>query len=93
MKIPTKIKIGGHVFKVEVKEIDKNECGETNFLTGTISIEKRLPQSVKESTLIHEIICHAINTTFTGESHLAHAYMDSVAEQIYQVLKDNKLLK
>jgi hypothetical protein len=92
MKIPKKLKIGGHVFKIEQKNL-KGICGETDFVTSTISLRKDMVKSMKESTLIHEIICHAINSTFTGESHLAHAYMDSVAEQLYQVLKENNLLK
>lgn len=50
---------------------------------------KNLPQSQKESTLIHEII-HICNTEVGSENH--HALISSLAEQLYQVLKDNKLL-
>ena len=91
MKIPNKLKIGGHTFKVLEKDLT-NACGQTEYLGLTITIDKDAKQSVKEATLLHEIICHCINTTFTGESHPAHALMDSISEQIYQVLKDNNLL-
>lgn len=92
MKIPNSLKIGGHTFKVIQKDL-KDLSGETNFCNLEIYINKNTKQSVKEVTLLHEIICHCINTTFTGDSHKAHAFMDSISEQIYQVLVDNKLLK
>lgn len=90
MKIPQKIKIGGHMFKIEQKVM--RDCGETDFHNGIIPINKILPQTLKESTLIHEILCHCLNTTF-GHKKGVHEVLDSMSEQIYQVLKDNKLLK
>lgn len=92
MKIPNKLKIGGHIFKIVESDL-KNICGETDLTKLTISLDKKLPNSIKSSTLFHEILCHGINSTFTGDAHLAHSYMDSVSEQIYQVLSDNNLLK
>lgn len=88
MKIPKQLKIGAHTYKVEVTDsgLDLGDYGELDIETNTIKISSKLPQTNKESTLIHEIM-HAINTT------LDHELLDSLAEQVYQVLKDNKLLK
>jgi hypothetical protein len=91
MKIPKKLKIGAHTFTVEFKKL-KGAMAESDYADQKIYIEKDAKQSSQEASFLHEIICHCINTTFT-EDHKAHAMMDSYSEQIYQVLKDNKLLK
>ncbi len=91
MKIPKKLKIGGHMFTVEQKPI-KDCVGETYFEEARIVIEKRAKQTIKESTLIHEILCHCLNTT-AGGNNKHHDLLDSLSEQLYQVLKDNKLLR
>lgn len=90
MKIPTQVKIGGHIFQVIQKEME--DCGETDFHEGTITINKNMPQSIKESTLIHEILCHCLNTTF-GDKKGVHEILDSMSEQFYAFLVDNKLIK
>lgn len=90
MKIPKQIKIGAHTIKV-VEDSSLNIFGEYIYDANVIKIKKSLPQSLKESTLIHEIF-HAINPTL-GDSMLGHALLDSLAEQFYQVFRDNKFLK
>jgi hypothetical protein len=85
MRIPKELKIGGHQYQIKmVSEFDK--CGVTNRDKGTISISSELPRSQREATLIHEIL-HAIN------NELDHALLDSLSEQLYQVLSDNKMLR
>jgi len=88
MKLPTKLKIGGHTITVREMEMvdDTRCCGEASYAVGEIRINKDLPQTQKEASLIHEVL-HFLNTT------LDHALLDSLAEQMYQVLKDNKLLR
>ena len=83
------LKIGGHTYKVIYKELD-NILGETNFNKGEIYIEKNMPQSLKESTLLHEIF-HCMNSTF-DDTPTGHMLLDSLSEQFYQVLKDNQML-
>lgn len=65
---------------------DTRCCGDSSYTNGEIRINKDLSQTQKESTLIHEIL-YFCNTT------LDHALLDSLAEQLYQALKDNKMLK
>lgn len=90
MKIPKQLKIGGHVIKI-VRDLElPGENGNADTEKNQINICKNLPQSQKESTLIHEIF-HFLNTTMDGD--IGHMLMDSLSEQFYQVLKDNKMLR
>ena len=91
MKIPKQLKIGGHIVKIIINQELDGKNGETNWKNNEIKICKTIPQSQKEATLIHEIF-HILNTTI-GENPDHHALIDSLSEQIYQVLSDNKLLK
>lgn len=91
MKIPKRLKIGGHSVRVDCSEILPGINGEANSSRNEIKICKSLVQSQKESTLIHEIF-HLLNTTMDGD-RLGHAFLDSFSEQFYQVLSDNDMLK
>ena len=96
MTIPKKIRIGGHtvkiVFGIINDDMGKGELAETNYENNTITIDSRLARSQQESALIHEIF-HLLNGTFNSSSNYAHALLDSLSEQFYQVLSDNKLLR
>lgn len=89
MKIPSKIKIGAHIFTVIRTPLD-DKTGETDTCACTITLHTDLKDSVLGATFIHEII-HACNSTL-GDTHLGHALIDSLAEQLFQVLSDNDLL-
>ena len=87
MKIPKKIKIGGHIYTIKMvdgEDID-NDAGEQNRSRNIIKIRKDLPQTQIEETLIHEIL-HACNNGLKEE------VIDGLAVTLYQVLKDAKLL-
>ncbi len=92
MKIPKRIKIGGHWFDV----IHKN--GETGFRdsgfkgswSNVIVLNKGLKQSKRESVLLHEII-HEIS--WQNDLDLKEETVSTIAEGLYQVLVDNKLLR
>jgi len=88
MRIPKQLKIGGHLFKVSIKNEwgnSDNDKGVTNWDTGEITLSGGMTPTQIESTLFHEIF-HALN----GE--IDHSLVESLSQQIYQVLKDNKLL-
>ena len=91
MIIPKTLKIGGHTFEIDssLPLLDMN--GKTEFKEGKIYICSDIPQTQKESTLIHEVL-HVINSTMS-DSDTGHMLQDSISEQLYQVLKDNDLLK
>lgn len=88
MKIPKQVKIGAHIYKVKlverVNEVDSD--GQMDDESGLIEINKNLKQTALECTLIHEAM-HGMNSTIN------HELLDSLAEQVYQFLHDNKLLK
>jgi len=80
------------MFKVVLSDIGKrkNTLGECDTTENIITIDKDACQTQQEATLIHEIF-HALNTTLDG-SQDGHRILDSLSEQFYQVLKENKLL-
>ena len=86
MKIPRKLKIGAHNYTI--KEIDGIiESGNRNSEhRHSILLNKRLCQTEKETTLFHEIL-HAIN------NELNETDVEFLTQALYQVLKDNNLLR
>lgn len=94
MKIPKKLKIGGHSYEVRiVKDGDilffAGE-GATSRSSHIIEISEDYPQSEKEATLLHEIF-HALNSQF--DEGINHILIESLSQQLYQVLSDNKMLR
>lgn len=93
MKIPKKLKIGGHTFTVkEVSEVaieainTADDMGSCDLQELVIYLSADQSQSRKEAVLIHEIL-HALNP------QMKHVFLTGLAEQLYQVLKDNRLLR
>lgn len=107
MKIPDKIKIGGHWWKIEYPYVFKERMdiwGQCDSALKTIRISNIdgagniRPQSADLVTLIHEIL-HAIgflSNDKTLTKHDANEEMDRIefiSEMIYQVLIDNGWLE
>jgi hypothetical protein len=93
MKIPNKVKIGGHWFKVEYKSDDEDgyEQAGTRFAwRGKIRIQKDLMPSKQESVFLHEII-HEID--WQHGLKLEENKIETLGEMLYQVLEDNNLVK
>lgn len=87
MKIPKVLKIGGHYIAVQlVDKTDNNNCGEWEPYENRIQLSNKQPQSQLEVTLLHEII-HACNISIED-----HALVESLSQQLYQVMVDNKLV-
>lgn len=85
MIFPDRIKIGGHDIKIVfIDVLDEETQGIFDSCKNTIFIDEKLSDSQKQVTLIHEII-HACN----GE--LDEVILDSLAQQLYQVLAENDL--
>jgi hypothetical protein len=92
MKIPRRIKIGGHWFSVLYKSDSKDGfegSGRKSSWANQIILQTNAVQSKKESTLIHEII-HEI--AWQHELGLSESQVSTIAEGFYQVLLDNRLL-
>lgn len=85
MKIPNKLKIGGHT--VEVKLVDNIEGGNLGLWDpkeNLIVLDKTQPASQIEVTLIHEVL-HAVNILTD------HEKLEYLSQALYQVIVDNKL--
>lgn len=93
MKIPKSVKIGGVTFKVVEADDWTGYEGDTDGQIfydkahgNTIYIHSDMTPEGKSITLIHEAM-HAMNSTMN------HEFLDSLAQQLYQFLNDNQLLK
>jgi Zn-dependent peptidase ImmA (M78 family) len=92
MLIPKQVKIGAITYKVIVTdgwhgiEGADGENFSTIKMGNTIYINSTLTQEMKELTFLHEMM-HAMNST------ISHEFLDSLANQLYQTLKDANLLK
>lgn len=95
MKIPKTIKIAGHIYTIEFRENRENQDGNEHPASSfsrvnKIWIDKNQVVERQESCLVHEII-EMLNYDFQLE--LKHQTISLLEAGIYQVLKDNNLLK
>lgn len=86
----TSVKIGAHSYQLNIDTNEELDCGSIDTIKCIINIHAGMPLSLRGATLIHEAM-HGMNTTI-GEEHIAHAFLDSFAEQMYSFLVDNQLL-
>ena len=86
--MPKTLKIGAHTYDLVFAEHwegkDDLDLAETSHKTQTIYILKGLSHTQTFSAILHETM-HVMNVT------LNHELLDSLAEQISQVLLDNNL--
>lgn len=94
MKIPKTLKIGGRTYQIIIRNRSKddgvNAVASANSFFQKIFIDSDFLQEGKESALIHEIM-ESINGH--NDLRMEHQSLQTLSEQLYQVLKDNKLLK
>lgn len=82
-----KLRVGGHDITVKYAKLE-NDLASFDWNTNTITICDDIPESQKEASLLHEIM-HVLVTSF--DDGMGHAFMDSLSQQLYQVMKDNNL--
>lgn len=95
MRLPKKINILGRTYKIERFDFDKAlHCNNINGNCWdnkqTIQIDSTMHREKQEATLFHEII-HIISYNLSLE--LDEKVTCQLEAGLYQVLKDNKLLK
>jgi hypothetical protein len=93
MKIPKTLKIGATVYEVVRQSSDANgekHLGYCNTGLAKIWIDSTAKQQVQESSLIHEIL-EAAKGGYCLE--LEHQTLGTLAEVLYQVLRDNGMLR
>lgn len=99
MKIPKKIRVGGHYYKIHVVDGEDqkkggNNWGKTFHHQKEIYIDKTAAPTQQEQTFIHEIL-HCVDKVYNGDELFekqGEAMVCRLAEGLYQVLKDNQLL-
>jgi hypothetical protein len=97
MKIPSTVKIGWRIYKIEMVEERRDEKGnllngEIDFTNHIIYIDKNISEDEKEVTFLHEVR-HGI---FYGQGHLKWSeneeLVSAVSEGSLQLMKDNPKL-
>lgn len=86
MIIPKELKIGAHTYEIVVMDGFSDDGAITEGGRNIIFLNGSLNETVLEETLFHEII-HALN------NGLKESDVEWIAQALYQVLKDNNLLK
>lgn len=101
MKIPSKIRIIGFEWKVkEDKDVAYEGAihGATHTMSQTIFLEPANTVQKQEQTFLHEIM-HAIwwqtglGKRYSEKRELEEEVISALSNGLYQVLKDNDLLK
>jgi len=91
MKIPTELKIGGHIYSIEVSPMwHQSNYGVTRPAYNLIWVDGALPKSQIESTLLHEVL-EVINEQHALD--LGEVKIRTLEQALYQVLSDNKMLR
>ena len=94
MKIPKKLKIGGHNYAIIQNNTQKTNAdsrlGTADIYKNKIWVDTAQSQTQQESTLLHEII-EVINEV--NLLKLSEESIRVLEGWLYQVLKDNNLLK
>ena len=95
MKIPDKIKVAGHYYKVKWNDkwlTDNGYVGYSFHNKLLIFLCKifrgdKLSKSIIEETLLHEIV-HCVDANYNNHS-LSEETVNRLSEGLYQVLRDN----
>ena len=95
MKLPSKIKIGGHWVEIVIRSESKDmytNAGTRAAWQNRIYIQEDMAESKQWSTLFHEIL-HEIDWQMNLGLSGNEKAIDAMGEGFYQVLADNGLLK
>lgn len=91
MNIPDKIKVGGHIIKIEkVRVQDIDSPGEYNGYFKLIRLrnESDTPESGISEAFLHEILeC----IKMTNNLQIDHTHLTVMSESLFQIMHDNKL--
>ena len=100
MEIPKKLKVGGHIYNVDtdysfVERSDRyghsDHAMKEIKITPVDSNGKKRHESGIEETFIHEIL-HCVDEVYNAHN-LEEGTVERLSQGLYQVLKDNDLIK
>lgn len=90
MKIPTKVKVGGHIINVVVTtdgdNIEFNEIGKTLLAKDVIYLNGNYSHSRQSEALLHELI-H--NCFYDLREEQSEALVERLGVALYQIIVDN----
>ncbi len=99
MRLPKRMKIGGHEVKVLFPHHFRQNpdlCGQANYGLNEIRVAEsdlcgaRWSESSIETTFLHEVI-HWVGHVYYGEKSLEEQLVCALAQGLHQVLKDNRI--
>ena len=94
MKIPNEINVDGIIFKIVIlnsnEPLGKKLVGKVDWQKQCIYIDGNYPVNQQFKTLLHEII-HLIDYDYSLD--FSEETIERVSSGLYQVLKNNNLLK
>jgi len=96
MKIPDKVKIGGIIYDIEIKNCNNNILtedklwGNIDFGEGKIYLNGGIEKQILEQVFFHEVL-HGIEHDYC--LNLKDTDIDRISHGITAFLKDNNLLK
>ena len=94
MKIPKSIKIGNMSYTVIESDFDDSkQMGSSDTVTQIIKLKPSLSREKKEETLIHEIVHTILDLSEFDVESENEKLVTCIANGIYQVFKENGLLK
>ena len=95
MKIPKKLKIGNLIYKIsELDDSDDTHFGKSTEREQWIRLSTQFSSEEKRvETLFHEIIHQILDRCSYVDESKDEKLIDCLANGLYQVLKENNLLK
>lgn len=93
MEIPKLLKVGNLLYDVGELNVDDKELGKSNHKYQWIKLHPDLKTENKEETLIHEVLHQILDDAGYFDESDNEKLVNTLANGIYQVLKDNEFLK
>lgn len=90
MIIPDKIKVGGHWWTI-IQDKNIIGAGICRFDPCEIVLQNHTRcESQVATDLMHELI-HVVNHVYNGDRELDEKYVESLAQGLFQVIRDNNI--
>ena len=97
MKIPNKVKVGAHSYNIVFRDdLDDDNFGTCRPKKLRIFIDETAEKTQQEETFFHEVmhaIFHQVGMSTPWDMDKEERRVQALGHSIYQVLKENRLLK
>lgn len=95
MNIPKTLKIGNIPYTVSLvtDQLGSSHCGTSSLSKGEIKIDESLVKELQYETFFHEIIHQLLDQKSYHTETKDESLIDTLSGGLYQVLKENNMLK